>query len=190
MELTSAHLFCGAGGDTEGSFNAGFRPIWAVENDKYAAAVYRCRFPQTLLIEGDIQQLSDDYIKTLTTPAIIIGGSPCKNFSLCGDRSGLSGDSGKLFFEYCRFLRLLNPPMFLWENVRGAISSGASQDFKEIIGNFSQLGYMGFWHTSPGNFAQSRKRVFVLGLHRRYEGFTLPQFGLEPDNWVEGELSL
>ena len=58
MELTSAHLFSGGGGDTQGAIAAGFKPIWAVESDKYAAAIYRFRFQETLLIEKDIKLLT------------------------------------------------------------------------------------------------------------------------------------
>jgi DNA (cytosine-5)-methyltransferase 1 len=168
MELTSAHLFCGGGGDTQGAIAAGYKPVWAIEFDKYAAAVYRFRFSETLLIEQNIKSLTDDYIKTFPIPAIIIAGSPCQDFSISGNRSGLAGTRGELFFELCRFLRLLQPPMFIWENVSGALSSGGGQDFKKILGSFAQLGYLGAYHSSGGSETQSRKRVFCVGLHWRY----------------------
>lgn len=168
MELTSAHLFCGGGGDTEGAIAAGFNPIWAIEFDKYAAAVYRYRFQETILFEANIKHITDDYIKRLEKPAIIIAGSPCQDFSISGNRAGLAGTRGELFFELCRFLRLLQPPIFIWENVSGALSSGGGQDFQKILGSFAELGYVGFWHSSGGNEAQSRKRLFCVGLHWKY----------------------
>ncbi|WP_375491153.1 DNA cytosine methyltransferase [uncultured Nostoc sp.] len=75
--LTTAHAFSGGGGCSEGAIAAGYAPIWAIESDPYACAVYRKRFPKTLLIEADITQLSDEFILTLPVPDVYIFGSPC-----------------------------------------------------------------------------------------------------------------
>lgn len=50
--LTSAHLFCGGGGDTDGAVRAGFEPLWGIESDRYAAAVFRQRFPEDYLVSS------------------------------------------------------------------------------------------------------------------------------------------
>ena len=56
-------------------------------------------------------------------PDIIIGGSPCQNFSISRvmmglDRDGLEGDKSRLFYEYLRLLKEVQPKYFLLENVR------------------------------------------------------------------------
>ena len=56
-------------------------------------------------------------------PDIIIGGSPCQNFSLLratlGNAvDGLEGDKSKLFYEYLRLLHEIEPKYFLLENIR------------------------------------------------------------------------
>ena len=56
-------------------------------------------------------------------PDIIIGGSPCQNFSISRvmmglDRDGLEGDKSRLFYEYLRLLKEIQPKYFLLENVR------------------------------------------------------------------------
>ena len=56
-------------------------------------------------------------------PDIIIGGSPCQNFSILRttmgfDRDGLEGDKSRLFYEYLRLLKEIQPKYFLLENVR------------------------------------------------------------------------
>lgn len=50
---------------------------------------------------------------------LLIGGSPCKNFSFINkhDRSGLKGEKSKLFFEYLRILEEVKPKYFMLENV-------------------------------------------------------------------------
>ncbi|NEQ64758.1 MAG: DNA cytosine methyltransferase [Symploca sp. SIO2D2] len=168
--VTSAHLFCGGGGDTQGALVAEYKPIWAIENNKYAAAVYRKRFPDVQLIESDIRQLSDEFIRHLSVPDVLIGGSPCPDFSIAGNRSGLEGSRGQLFFEFLRFLRLLQPKTFLFENVNGILSHDNGKTFQKIIEAFGQLGYMGSWQLRNGNrhVPQNRPRIFVVGIHREY----------------------
>lgn len=53
---------------------------------------------------------------------LLIGGSPCQDFSIAkaasGNRSGLKGDKSKLFYEYLRLFKEINPTNFLLENVK------------------------------------------------------------------------
>lgn len=55
-------------------------------------------------------------------PDMIIGGSPCQNFSMLRasqyDVDGLKGDKSRLFYEYLRLLREIEPKYFLLENIR------------------------------------------------------------------------
>lgn len=170
MKLTTGHLFAGAGGDTEGAIAAGYSPLWAVEHDFYAAAVYRYRFSQAELVQANITTLSNEFIQSLPTPAVIIGGSPCPDFSLAGSRAGIEGSRGQLFFEFIRFLSIKQPPLFLFENVKGLLSSSNGQDFEEVIKAFAEVGYVGTWQLRNGNrhVPQNRERVFCVGVHRRY----------------------
>lgn len=51
---------------------------------------------------------------------LVIGGSPCQNLSAAmknEHRNGLEGEKSKLFFEYERILKEVNPSYFLLENV-------------------------------------------------------------------------
>lgn len=52
---------------------------------------------------------------------LVIGGSPCQNFSracIKEKRLGLEGEKSKLFYEYLRLLKEVNPRFFLLENVK------------------------------------------------------------------------
>ncbi len=170
--LTSAHLFAGGGGDTEGAIAAGYTPLWAIESDKHAAAVYRKRFPNTQLIEADIKTLSIEFIRQLPVPNILIWGSPCPDFSIAGKRAGIMGDRGQLFFEGIRFLGIVQPKLFLFENVQGLLSSNGGEDAKEVIRQFTKVGYVGSWQCRNGNrhVPQNRARVFFVGVHGECAG--------------------
>lgn len=168
--ITTGHIFAGGGGDIQGAIAADHHPLWAVEYDKYAAAVLRYRFPQTQIIESNITQLSDDFITRLPRPDILIGGSPCPDFSTAGSGAGLAGDRGQLFFEYIRFLRLLQPKFFVFENVKGMLSSNGGNDFSQILEEFAQMGYVGTWQLkNASNYVpQNRERVFCVGVLRKH----------------------
>ncbi len=171
MVFTHAALFAGGGGDCEGAEKAGYQTLWCVENDKWAASVLRRRFPGTNIIEQDITTISDDFIKSLPVPDVLTFGSPCTNISLAGNRAGLAGDSSRLFFEGIRFLRIQQPKMLVFENVRGLLSSNEGEDFRTVIRSFAQVGYMGTWQVRNGNrhVPQNRERLFCVGIHRRYQ---------------------
>lgn len=54
---------------------------------------------------------------------LVIGGSPCQDFSCLktmrwGGNKGYNGEKSKLFWEYLRILREVNPKYFLLENVK------------------------------------------------------------------------
>ena len=58
---------------------AGGQPLWAIEQDKWAALTYRANNPSVTLVERDICEFSDDEVKELRAlkPKLIIGGPPC-----------------------------------------------------------------------------------------------------------------
>lgn len=53
---------------------------------------------------------------------MLIGGSPCQDFSpvkwMKWESEGLNGDKSKLFYEYLRILKEIKPKYFLLENVK------------------------------------------------------------------------
>lgn len=167
--LTSAHLFAGAGGDTEGAIASNYQPLWSIEQDKHAAAIYRKRFPDVKLIQSDIKELSDEFVLGLPIPDVIIAGCPCPDFSVAGKRDGLKGVRGELFFEFIRILRLLQPASFVFENVEGILDIDQGKAFSQVIQSFGQLGYCCTWQVRDGNrfVPQNRRRLFCVGLHRK-----------------------
>lgn len=164
-ELTSGHLFAGGGGDTGGVIKAGFTPLWAVENDKYAASIFRYRFPSCRLLEQDIRTITDVEIKTLPTPTVVVITSPCQDFSTAGLRRGIEGDRGKLVWQAFRFLELLRPEYVIFENVKGIVSSNNGKDFQAIRDKFDSLQYLTQYYVRNGNryVPQNRERVFIVG---------------------------
>jgi DNA-cytosine methyltransferase len=168
--FTASFLFAGGGGDTEGAQMAGYRNTWAIENNKYAAAVYRARFERDgikRLIEADITTLSDLVVKSLQVPDVLIGGSPCQGFSNGGLRKGLTDPRSHLFYDYLRFVTILQPKFFVWENVKNVVTINNGRDFNKIITLFNEAGYSIIHSVKNANryVPQNRNRVYVVGIH-------------------------
>lgn len=90
---------------------------------------------------GDITKISGRNIEPVD---VIIGGSPCQNLSISGNRKGLSGEESQLFLEQVRLtkeLRDLNgkPRYLVWENVKGAFSCNKGEDFRIVLESLCQI---------------------------------------------------
>lgn len=92
---------------------------------------------------GDIRTLSG---YTLEPVDLIVGGSPCQNLSIAGNRKGLEGSESGLFLEMIRIIREMReqtngvyPRYALWENVPGAFTSNDGRDFSVVLGEFARL---------------------------------------------------
>lgn len=87
---------------------------FASEIKKHAIETTQLNYPNTIQL-GDVCK-----IKASDLPQIdlLIGGSPCQDFSLANkERKGLQGIKSNLFFEYLRLLKETKPKYFLLENV-------------------------------------------------------------------------
>lgn len=87
---------------------------FASEIKKHAIQCTKDNFPNTIHI-GDVTK-----VKASDLPKIdlLIGGSPCQDFSRANStRDGLKGMKSMLFYEYIRLLKETKPKYFLLENV-------------------------------------------------------------------------
>lgn len=98
---------------------------YASEIDKYAISVTMKNYPSTIQL-GDVENI--DFTQYEGKIDLLIGGSPCTNLSIAGNRKGLEGDESRLFWEYVRAIRECKPKYFLLENVESM-----SDKDKEII---------------------------------------------------------
>ena len=68
---------------------------------------------------------------------LLVGGTPCQDFSIAGLRAGLAGDRSSLVVVYAKIVRKYRPRWLVWENVPGVLTSGGGQDFADILGLFT-----------------------------------------------------
>lgn len=137
-------------------------PIGFSEIDKYASMVLKYHYPN-IKNYGDITKIKWNEISDFD---ILIGGSPCQDFSIVGKRKGLGGSRSSLVWEFIRALRSKKPRYFIWENVKGVMSSRSGWDFANLLCAFSESGYALWWqvlNAKDFGVPQNRERIFVVG---------------------------
>lgn len=68
---------------------------------------------------------------------ILVGGTPCQDYSVAGLRAGMAGDRGSLTLTYIEIAARYRPRWIVWENVPGVLSSNSGKDFARFLGDFS-----------------------------------------------------
>ena len=114
-----------------------------------------------------------DVLKGEQNIDIIIGGPPCQAYSLIGraaSKTKMVGDTRKyLYKHYLKFLERYSPKIFVFENVRGMLSSkdeNGDKIFDKIIEEMGMLDYkIEYKLLDAKDFGvpQSRKRVIIIG---------------------------
>lgn len=134
--LTLGSLFDGSGGFPLGGLMFGITPVWASEIEPFPIRVTTKRLP-FMKHYGDISQMDGGKIEPVD---IICFGSPCTDMSVAGRRVGLDGKQSVLFYQAIRIITEMRcatngkyPRWICWENVPGAFSSNAGQDFKAVL---------------------------------------------------------
>lgn len=154
-------LFSGAGGLTFGFYynliNGQFvrtdnEFLFANEYDIHAAQAFMENYPDINMINQKIQDLTEEEIVEIIGDEevdLIIGGPPCQSFSTVGKRR--FDDKARLYTEYIRMLKIIQPKMFLFENVKGMLSMKEQVPVTDENGE-PVLNEKGEQVTRPGEF--------------------------------------
>jgi len=139
--------------------------VFACEWDKYARKQY-LEFhgePTSNFYEDVSDMDGKPYSDAID---LMVWGSPCQDLSLAGKRKGFDGEKSSLFREGARIMSEVMPKAFIFENVKGLLSSNSGADYKEVEKTFRELGYhmaMKVVNAKEQGTAQNRERVFVVG---------------------------
>lgn len=122
---------------------------WASEIKPFAIKCSKENYKDIIHI-GDVTKINKETFNEQID--LLIGGSPCQNFSSIGNGKGLEGEQSKLFFEYLRILKEYKPKYFILENVK------MSKKNKELLDKF--LDVCGIEINSNLVSFQNRPRVY------------------------------
>lgn len=140
----------------------GWRPAFFSEIEAFPRAVLKHHYPE-VPCHGDFTTIgADDYGPI----ELLVGGTPCQDFSVAGLRAGIAGERGNLTLEFLRLVARKKPRWIVWENVPGVLSSDGGRALGAFLGGLAELGY-GFAYrvldAQHFGLAQRRARVFVVG---------------------------
>ena len=109
---------------------------------------------------------------------VVTGGFPCQPFSLAGKREGLSDKRGKLYMAMLDAVEMLQPKLFIAENVAGLLSAKVDEDdvINKIRDDFLRIHYRLEWKlftASDFGVPQRRQRVIIVGVRNDLPDFKL-----------------
>ncbi len=137
---------------------------WTAEIEPFPAAVLEHHFGYPNL--GDITEITDAQLEQHGPIGLLVGGTPCQDFSVAGLRAGMAAPRGNLALAFLGLAARARPEWVVWENVPGVLSSNEGRDFGTFLGALGELGY-GFAYrvldAQHFGVPQRRRRVFVVG---------------------------
>ena len=140
------------------------KTILACEIDKFARQSYLANHEAPLAFYEDVCDLdAKAYAGQID---ILIGGSPCQDFSIAGQRAGEDGERGNLIWQFYRVVSEACPSVFIYENVKGFLSINGGKSYQRFTDTLRGLGY--HCHTEVLNtkdygIPQNRERLYIVG---------------------------
>lgn len=182
---TMVDLFCGAGGLSEGFRQAGFRTVFAIDQNPVAIRSFRLNHPEVpsaQVVCDDLRHFRSDAQRIQDALGgqpvdVLVGGPPCQGFSRAGWRSRTStrqvqateDDRNYLFEELIGLLEVLRPRVVIMENVPGIgeVRFPDGSSFLEVmVEAMRSLGYdAAVWTLDAATYGvpQHRVRRIIVG---------------------------
>ncbi|WP_297990143.1 DNA (cytosine-5-)-methyltransferase, partial [uncultured Campylobacter sp.] len=140
--------------------------IFACEIDKFARLSYEANAGnhQGTPFYEDVRTL--DATKYRGQIDVLVGGSPCQDFSIAGGRAGTAGDRGNLIWQYYRIVKECRPEVFVFENVKGFLSIEKGKAYVNFLNALRDLGYhchAEILNTKDYGIPQNRERLYIVG---------------------------
>ena len=167
--MKAVELFAGIGGFRIAADRLGFDSVWANDICPLACSVYRNRFGECELREGDIATLASG----IPAHDVLTGGFPCQPFSSAGKKRGIQDPRGTLFEHIVETLTKHNPKYFVLENVKRLLTMDSGRHFATILASLAELDYAIEWRLLNAihfGLAQNRQRVFIIGIRQSAVG--------------------
>lgn len=159
--MRTVDLFCGCGGMSLGFQNAGAEVLAAYDNWEPAINIYRDNFEHPVHSLDLNSPEVIDHIKVYK-PEMIIGGPPCQDFSIAGNRN--MGERANLTIRFATIVSEIHPTWFVMENVYNIERMPILPKAKKIL---KKAGYgitVRILNASHCGVPQARRRFFMIGL--------------------------
>lgn len=161
-------LFSGCGGLDLGFLRKNTEILYACDHDESAVRCFNYNFPHFATVR-DVQDerfLRD--IRSIKKADIVLGGFPCQGFSKSGPKKE-SDPRNILYLSMVEAVKILNPKVFVAENVDGMAQNYKGQFVSQIVHDFSMLGYTvepKILNAVDFGVPQYRRRIIFVGIRK------------------------
>lgn len=167
--MSTFYEFFAGGGMARAGLGSGWECLLANDISVSKGHSYASNWGDDHLVIRDIYDLK---LSELPGKADLAWGSfPCQDLSLAGAGMGLKGERSSAFWGFWTIVQGLDkegrkPKIIVLENVFGALTSHAGEDFELIAKAIAQQGYnVGAMVIDAVHFVpQSRPRLFIIGV--------------------------
>lgn len=138
--------------------------VFACEIDKFARQSYLANHEAPIVFYEDVCGL--DARAYAGQIDILIGGSPCQDFSIAGQRAGENGERGNLIWQFYRVVSEARPSVFVYENVKGFVSINGGKSYQRFLDALRGMGYhchAEILNTKDYGIPQNRERLYIVG---------------------------
>lgn len=161
-------LFSGIGAPEQGAkrvYGDDLELVFACEWDKFARKSFKANYDiSDEHFHVDINDMDGTQYKGKVD--VIVGGSPCQDFSIAGLRAGVDGQRGQLIWQYFRIIKEVMPQIFIYENVKGFVRDKNGKTLKDFLEVFRSIGYNCHYevvNTKYYGVPQNRERIYIVG---------------------------
>lgn len=173
------------GGDSYGFQQAGYDVDLGLDNWKDALLTFRKHIGAPV----KMVDLEDYYPSKKDYDVIIVGGTPCQDFSTMNTKHDIFSKRAQLVLDFCRVVSAMKPVAFVFENVM-SIPKWVHAAIMDIPGYKTTLSIVDSVHYGV---PQNRRRKVFIGARRRHIKVEAPlvyraktvreAFAEIPENW-------
>jgi DNA (cytosine-5)-methyltransferase 1 len=178
IKYSFIEVCAGGGGLSSGLIKSGFIPILLNDNNSDCCKTLKKNHPDVNIICGSMDKI--DYSKYIGKVDLLTGGVPCQSFSQAGLRKGLEDPRGDLMLKFIDILNVVNPKIFMIENVKGLLTHDNGETIKKIINALNKNNLYNITYkcldASKYDVPQKRERVFIVGVLKSIDSsFKFPE---------------
>ena len=176
MDWTVVSLFAGCGGLDLGFHELGFKTLYAADHDAAAVKAYKHNLGNTIQLRDVASSQFHNDLAHIGSADVVLGGFPCQGFSKAGPKR--FGDTRNvLYLEMLRAVELLQPRIFIAENVYGLGQNFGGAYLQSILADFSGIGYQVEHRLVDAityGVPQHRRRILFIGTRDADRQFKWP----------------
>ena len=159
-------LFSGCGGFDLGFKDNGFELVYACDNEPAAVRCYTDNIDDRAYVRDVTSKLFHQEIAEIGKCDVVIGGFPCQGFSKAGPKNE-ADPRNQLYLEMKHAVEVLQPQVFVAENVDGMSQNFGGAFIDKISTDFGALGYHvqhRILQAADYGVPQYRRRIFFVGV--------------------------